>query len=234
MKTLVIAIVMCTPLPALAWDGPGMWYRAADDGNPGGGGILGTGGQHDYGIKCSDCHVQRPDEPNLRLDLAYSPALINNTFVPGQRYAVTATLSGTGVRCAAGPNGGGSTKVNNFAVSFEDDRGNAAGMLAADDGQSAPSCALPSPPPAGTTALDGDCKVVFGQGNDRTRWTFMWTAPASGTIHVYWGAVDGNCDMMSMGDAVTNGTTTLAPPPTLFLGLAIVLANMGWSAVAIM
>src|SRR5205823_4740065 len=159
-------------------------------------------------------------EPALRLDLAYSPLLVNNAFAPGQRYAITATLSGAAVPCAPGPNGGGTTKVNNFAASFEDDSGAAAGMLAADDGQSAPSCTLPSPAPAGSTALDGDCKVVFGQGNNRTRWTFTWTAPTSGSVHVYWGAVDGNCDMMSMGDAVTNGSATLAPAPALWLGVA--------------
>jgi hypothetical protein len=128
-------------------------------------------------------------------------------------YTITARL--TGAQLAAGscatPNG---KNVDGFAASFEDDTGASAGMLAADDGQSAPSCALPSPPPAGTTALDGDCQVIFGNSTPNTmQWTFTWTAPASGAVHVYWGAVDGDCDMMSMNDAAVTGSMTLASPP---------------------
>ena len=33
--------------------------------------------------------------------------------------------------------------------------------------------------------------------------------PASGTVRIFYGAVDGNCDMMSMHDAVVVGTRTL-------------------------
>jgi hypothetical protein len=220
MKTLVITLVMLAAAPALAWDGPGMWYRAADDANPGGGGILGTGGGHDHGIKCTDCHVDRAMEPDLMFEMTFSPALTNSTYAAGQRYTITARL--TGAQLAAGscatPNG---KNVDGFAASFEDDTGASAGMLAADDGQSAPSCALPSPPPAGTTALDGDCKVIFGNSTANTmQWTFSWTAPASGAVHIYWGAVDGDCDMMSMNDAAVTGSMTLAPPPLLIALLA--------------
>ena len=212
MKTIIIAI-LCIASPALAWDGPGMWYRAADDANPGGGGILGTGGQHDYHIKCGDCHVMQPSEPGLQLQLAYNPQLVNGTFVAGTKYTVTATLAGAINTCAPGPNGGGTTKVNSFAASYEDDTGAPAGTLQAD---SAACRTILQPTDPGTTTLDGDCAVIFGKSNPNiTRWTFYWTAPASGTVHVYWGAVDGNCDMMSMGDGVTNGSATLAAPPAL-------------------
>jgi hypothetical protein len=213
MKTLVIAIVMYAAAPAFAWDGPGMWYRAADDANPGGGGIMGTGGGHDHGIKCTDCHVERAMEPNLMLGMAFSPALVNNTYAAGTRYTITAQL--TGAQLAAGtcatPNG---KNVDGFAASFEDDNGNSVGSLAADDGQSAPSCTLPSPAPAGTTALDGDCKVIFGNGTANiSQWTFTWTAPTTGAVHIYWGSVDGDCDMMSMNDAAVTGSRTLTPAP---------------------
>src|SRR5207253_11358400 len=94
------------------------------------------------------------------------------------------------------------------------DTGTSAGSLAADDGQSHPSSALPSPPPAGTTALDGDCKVIFGNSTPNAdTWTFTWTAPSSGAVHISWGAVDGDCDMMSMNDAAVTGSIPLAPAP---------------------
>lgn len=215
MKTpgLVIAIVACAAAPAHAWDGPGMWYAAADGTTPGrsvgGGGILGTGGQHDYGIKCSDCHVDRATT-TIQLGLAFTPALVGGTFVRGQRYTITAQLTGAVLPCKPGPNGAG-MKVANFAASFEDDSGAAAGTLAPDTS----TCGnLPQPTDPGTTALDGDCKVIFARGKPDVRaWRFDWTAPTTGVVHVYWGAVDGNCDMMSMGDAVTAGSLTLASPP---------------------
>src|SRR5262249_52166696 len=140
----------------------------------------------------------------------------NNTYTPGQRYTITATMTGANLACIAGPSGGGTPadKIRNFAASFETDSGAPAGVLVSDANQTAPSRRLrppPHTPPAGTTLLDGDCAVIFSAGTDTGPWTFTWTAPASGAVHIYWGAVDGNCDMMSMGDAVQNGSTTLMP-----------------------
>ena len=213
-RFIIITIVLATATPALAWDGPGMWYAAADGTTPGrslgGGGITGTGGQHDYGIKCSDCHVQRATT-TITLAPSFSPALVNGTYVPGQRYAMTMTMSGANLPCATGF----TAKVRNFAASFEDDNGAPTGALASDSGQTAGNCSLAAGTPSGTTALDGDCAVIFGAGKDLTSWTFTWTAPTTkAPVHIYWGGVDGNCDMMSMGDAVTNGSMTLATPPT--------------------
>ena len=228
MKTLLVAIIVCIASPALAWDGPAMWYRAADDANPAGGGILGTGGGHDHGIKCTDCHVDRKSEPGLAFGLTFSPALTNNTYVAGTRYTVTARLTGAqlATTCTV-PDG---KNIDGFAASFEDDTGASTGSLAADDGQSAPSCTLPSPPPAGTTALDGDCKVIFANSSPNVdTWTFSWTAPASGTVHVYYGAVDGDCDMMSMNDAAVTGSLTLAPVPAAppwALAIALAIARL--------
>lgn len=209
MRILIVSMILGLSAPAFAWDGPGMWYARADAANPGGGGILGTGGGHDYGIKCTDCHVERQMEPNLAFGITFSPALVNNTYAPGVRYTITAKLTAATLPCAQGF----TDNTDNFAASFEDATGASVGMLAADDGQSAPSCTLPSPAPAGSTALDGDCKVVFGQGKNRTTWTFNWTAPSTGAVRVFWGAVDGDCDMMSMGDAAVTGSMTLASPP---------------------
>ena len=226
MKTLLILILLSSP--AFAWDGPGMWYRAADDANPGGGGIIGTGGAHDHGIKCTDCHVERKTE-NLMLDLAFAPMLVNNAYTPGTRYTITAKLTGALLAAASCPTNGGKNN-DGFAASFEDDTGANVGMLAADDGQSAPSCTLSSPPPSsGTTALDGDCKVIFSLGKENTTtWTFSWTAPTSGKVHIYYGAVDGDCDMMSMNDAALAGSKTI-DGPAAFVPLAV-LYDLGYVA----
>jgi hypothetical protein len=212
MKTLLIAIIVCVASPALAWDGPANWYQAADGANPGGGGILGTGGGHDHGIKCTDCHVERKTE-NLALGFTFSPALTNNAYAPGTQYTITAKLTGALLAATSCATSNGKNN-DGFAASFEDDNGVNVGSLMADDGQSAPSCTLPSTlPTVGTTALDGDCKVVFPLKQENiSQWTFKWTAPSSGTVHLYWGAVDGDCDMMSMHDAAVTGSQTINGP----------------------
>src|SRR5258705_4084720 len=119
MKCLVVAILVCIASPALAWDGPGMWYRAADDANPGGGGILGTGGAHDHGIKCTDCHVDRAPEPNLSFAMTFAPALVNNTYAAGTRYTITARLTGAQLARPCTVQFG--KNIDGFAASFEDD-----------------------------------------------------------------------------------------------------------------
>ncbi|MEO8549128.1 MAG: hypothetical protein ABI678_04125 [Kofleriaceae bacterium] len=209
MRILLILVALAST--ASAWDGPGMWYRRADADDPGGGGILGTGGGHDHGIKCTDCHVERATEP-VTFALAFSPALpvvgSDSSFTPGQTYTVTARLTGASLTSA-----GCANDMDGFAASFEDDAGAATGMLASDSGQTATSCAtLNADTDPGTTALNGDCKVIFARKKASDQWTFTWKAPTAGAIHIHWGAVDGNCDMMSMKDAVVTGSTTLRTP----------------------
>jgi hypothetical protein len=47
-------------------------------------------------------------------------------------------------------------------------------------------------------------------------------------VHVYWGAVDGDCDMMSVNDAAVTSGTTLTPAPAarIALPLAFALARL--------
>jgi hypothetical protein len=221
----VLAILMLLASSAYAWDGPGMWYRPANADDPGGGGILGTGGGHDHGIKCSDCHVERKAE-NLAFALTFVPALpmtgTDQTFVPGQVYAVTARLTGAALTSA-----GCTMDTDSFAASFEDDTGANVGMLASDSGQTATSCAtLNMDADPGTTALNGDCKVIYARKKNNDVWTFTWQAPTSGQVHIHWGAVDGNCDMMSMNDAEISGSTTLKAPTMFALAPARAFAQL--------
>lgn len=215
MRAWLILIALCRT--AFAWDGPGMWYRPADADDPGGGGILGTGGAHDHGIKCTDCHVERSTEA-VTFTLGFAPALPmasgETTFVPGQVYTVTARLAGAALTTA------GCTDMDGFAASFEDDAGAAAGALASDSGQTSTSCAtLNADTDPGTTALNGDCKVIFARKKANDQWTFTWRAPTAGAVHIHWGSVDGNCDMMSMKDAAVSGSTTLRTPPVAPLAI---------------
>ena len=59
MRTLLLSFGLLLAAPALAhaWDGPGLWYAAAHGAQPGGGGLIATGGRGDHGLGCSACHV---------------------------------------------------------------------------------------------------------------------------------------------------------------------------------
>jgi hypothetical protein len=217
MRTFIVAIVLAiTAAPALAWDGPDLWYAEATADSPGGGGIIGTGGGHDYGVKCSHCHVERPTT-SLAFGMQFSPALLGTTndpiYAPGQRYTITASMTNAtlGTSCPD-PYG---KNVDNFAAAFEDVNGAAVGVLESDTGGIATSCpqTVPMPDDPGTTAITKDCKVVFSKGTENVQtYTFYWTAPTTGDVNIFWGAVDGDCLMMSMEDAVVEGTMVLRAP----------------------
>jgi hypothetical protein len=218
-RALVIVLVLAgSATPAVAWDGPELWYGSATGDSPGGGGILGTGGMHDHGIKCSHCHVERK-LTDLAFGLEFQPALPSvsgeASYVPGQRYTITARMTNEslGTPCSD-PYG---KNVDNFAAAFENEEGAAVGVLESDTGAIATSCptTTPAPDSAGTTAITGDCEVVFSKGKaNTTTWSFAWTAPTAGPVIVSWGAVDGDCLMMSMDDAVVEGKTLLRAPAT--------------------
>lgn len=211
------------PRAAWAWDGPGLWYDSAAGAQPGGGGLLGTGSTRDRGITCAHCHTKPAGLINLKLD--FTPPLPTvggqQTYAPGQKYQIDVKLVGEHL----GLSGCGQylTHTNNFAAAFEDASGNPTGVLASDSGQSSASCPPALPKPInGTTVLYGDCHAVTASGGqDLSAWSFSWTAPASGAgaIRLSYGAVDGNCDMMSTGDDVKVGAlnlgeaTAMAAPP---------------------
>ena len=217
MKSITsLLLLLLSTSSAVAWDGPSLWYAPATADSPGGGGILGTGGAHDYGVKCSHCHVERP-MTSLAFAMQFSPALPTTggeqSYMPGQRYVVTARVTGAALGSPCPDQYG--MNVDNFAAAFEDANGAAVGMLESDTGSSTTNClqTVPMPTDPGTTALTGDCKVIFSKGTENVQtWTFYWTAPVSGEVKIWWGAVDGDCLMMSMKDAVVEGTTLLRAP----------------------
>jgi hypothetical protein len=149
----------------------------------------------------------------IGLDFVFDPPMgtagPDYLYAPGQRYRVEARLTGAGLGtgCVV-------ADIDGFAAAFETDAGAPAGRLESDLGQSAASCppTVDFPPDTGTTGLYGDCAVVFGNRRETTTWTFYWTAPASGAVKLAYGGVDGDCDMMSMGDAVVAGSRVLRAP----------------------
>lgn len=235
MRALIIAVFLSSP--ALAWEIPCNWTNdtttAANE--AGGGGLFATGGKKDFSITCSACHLETlttAAASTIDTNLAFTPALtmVGNvaTFMPGQRYQVTVTLTGENRglnNCGAAEN------INTFALTVEDASGATIGLLESDTGQSSTSCltGLSSmncngtlPTTGGTTFMAGDCHAVAGYGAGRTTWTFFWTAPAgTATTEVtfFWGAVDGDCKMNSLRDEVkekrlvVRRSGALAPKP---------------------
>jgi hypothetical protein len=250
MKTLFYVLLSIASLfitrTASAWDAPELWYDPAQgakaspyDVSPGGGGIIGTGGQTDYGITCASCHTSGAQNYGS-ISVDFTPAF-NGQYVPGQTYAITATLKGEHLGVTGcDPN---MDNRNQIAVTFEDDAtGKVAGVLAGDYGSSA-SCPTTPPPQGftGSTFVWKDCHAIIANTmNNKTSWTFKWTAPAqgSGGVTMYYGAVDGDCGMSSLGDDVKTGTMKLsektarldAPTPSrsmyAMLGFVPVLAGV--------
>ena len=233
MRSLIaIALLLAVPSLAQAFDGQDLWYTPANGGiappgdmtalPPGGGGIFGTGGAHDYGITCGNCHLNdKLQQGKIDLAFVFSPALGSvagqATYKPGQTYTVTATMSGEHLG-QSGCDQYVTGNINNFAATIENASGKTAGALSSDSGQSSTSCPAKAPMvSSGTTMVYGDCKVIFSMGGAKTdagrvSWTFTWTAPAagSGALTMFWGVVDGDCMMDSLNDDVKVGTTRMA------------------------
>lgn len=204
---------------AFAWDGPALWYQDSAGKSPGGGGIIGTGGATDHNITCANCHVEAKSQIDLKLDFTPPLDLVGGQTVysPGQTYQVAVSL--VGEHLGTGACGQYLTHVNNFAATVEDQSGKVAGTLMSDAGQSSAACPQGMPDPKlGTTILYNDCHAVISSGAENlSNWSFSWKAPASGSgpITVFYGAVDGDCDMMSMGDDVKMGTIKLGEATAL-------------------
>ncbi len=214
MGTSIVASTTLLAGAAAAWDGADLWYKQAEGALPGGGGILGTGSASDHGITCAHCHTNAAGMIDLQFTFTPTLPLVGGqpTYTPGQSYQVDVKL--TGEHLGTGVCDQYMTHVNNFAATFEGDSGKLAGVLSSDSGQTSSSCPpnVPMLPINGTTVLYNDCRAVLASGGeDRTTWTFSWQAPpaGAGTLTLFYGVVDGDCDMSSRGDDVKVGTLKL-------------------------
>jgi hypothetical protein len=214
---LILLVVVASPASASAWDGAGMWQRAAADQNPGGGGIYATGGKGDYGLGCAVCHVGPAKQITATLTPTPAFQVIGSAqaYKPGQTYAIAVALNGE--HLGLGACGAYTSNTNGFAATVEGVDGLPTGILASDSGQSAASCpaTMPGGITSGTSVLFGDCRAVVarnGLSPGRTSWSFNWTAPpvGSGTATIWAGVVDGDCSMSSLGDDVAMVSAPLA------------------------
>ncbi len=173
------------------------------------GGIYGTGGQSDYGIRCSSCHTDLavpmwcptpPAQGRIDVDLTVTPAFgtrgAAQTYRAGQRYTITVRM--TGEHRSPGP----TQNLNGMAATFEDAGGAVVGRFVTDSGADSAAC-TPGLPPGidghggvGTTFVYGDCHAVLSVGDGgrgRDTWTFDWVAPSgAGDLTFYVAAVDGD------------------------------------------
>lgn len=178
---------------------------------PGGAGVYGTGGKHDFGVECNDCHIGSVGTLGL---LGIDISLVGGqwqsvggqpAYKPGETYTIQVTMTNERFTTAPEPH-------NGFAATIEDSSGQLAGVLRSDgtgcaavasntancpDAAAARNCRS-EPDMTTTSTMLGDCKVVVNQSDDTkghySTWKFSWTAPAAGagTVTLFVGVVDGS------------------------------------------
>lgn len=216
MRALVPLLCVALVTPANAWDGFKMFDAPTTGPTSGGGGVWGTGGKRDFGVTCSSCHVK--GQGKIYATVEFFPLLMQvgpqSLYKPGQRYQVTVTLKNQWLGRGFVTCGQYLMSMNGFAASFETAAGVRAGRLEADSGQDSNACPATIPDlQTGTTVTFGQCTVIASTNTeDQTTWTFKWTAPTAGagTVTMFYGVVDGNCDMKSTGDDVKMGSVVMA------------------------
>lgn len=191
----------------------------------GAGGIYGSGGARDFGIKCSHCHVETAGEPygliDGRIDASPAWAILagDDAYQPGLTYTLTVTLENEHHVNAVHPDSNGMT------VAIEDANGASAGVLVSDSGQRSDACPVNQPvfdaAETATTFLYGDCHAILpiltpATARQRTVWTFDWVAPSAGAgdLTLYWSVVDGDTAAEgSLHDDAADGTIALREAP---------------------
>ena len=217
-RLLVPLLCMAFASPALAWREPQRWHESASGAEPGGGGIIGTGGPGDSNVTCAACHTAA--QGLVGASTQFEPPIVAGAYAPGQTYTVTVRMSGEHL----GLGGCASANANGFAARFQDASGSSVGLLASDGNTSASACQATIDPSqlTGTSVVYGDCKSVEALATDSaTQWSFAWAAPVpgSGPVTLSYGVVDGNCAGDSLGDDVKIGVVylgeaqALAAPP---------------------
>ncbi|MEQ9320548.1 MAG: hypothetical protein RIF41_15380 [Polyangiaceae bacterium] len=218
--TTAALLAVLAPRSATAFPTLHYWHLAAsgetdqNQNRAGAEGLYGSGGPHDYGIRCADCHIETEGLIDLTIDVSppFSQAGNDMAYSPGQTYVFTVTMTGEHKQP---PNPNGQDR-NGFVATFEDDGGNVMGNLISDTpNNSSMNCPASSPSntPSGTTFVYGDCHGILGnEAFELDQWIFSWQAPGagSGDVTMWYGAVDGDTGGdSSLHDDVVQGSIFL-------------------------
>lgn len=220
LSLMVAASVVLPAAAALAFPFGKSWHDRADGnqsngGRAGAGGIYGMGGATDFNITCANCHTGGKGQIGATITPSPAWAKVNNVdaYAPGQKYAITVTLTGEHLGLNQGTN-----NLNGFALTFEDQGGKVRGVFESDTSPPVNSMNCPqkypdTDPPSGTTYVYGDCHgVIFIPRDNIVTWKFNWTAPAAGAgpLTIFYGVVDGDTHGdSSLKDDVKMGTIKL-------------------------
>lgn len=243
-RPLLIGSALLAPIAATsaahAFPNAFYWHSAPDAAEPGAGGLYGTGGRQDHGVRCSFCHIADPTNVQGRIgvQITATPAFQTiggqRAYHPGQLYQVSVSLLNEHnilpTNLTAVPPEPGD--MNGFGFTIENAAGHLAGFFADDNGHSGANCpqANPYPPgpppplgtgvlvPAGKTSLVyGDCHGVVHLANYHlNQWNFTWQAPAAGAgdLSIFVSVIDGNDrGTSSLGDDVVEKTYPLLEGP---------------------
>lgn len=181
----------------------------------GAGGIYGLGSPADFGIKCSDCHIDAQAAFQVQIDESPDFMTSGNTklYQPGQTYDIQISI----INEVHAMDENSNLTLNGFTASFEAADGAAMGVLVADLGRS-DSCPANAPTAVqnvhNRTMVYGDCHAVLSEPEvGDSSWTFQWIAPQSGSgdVTMWYGVVDGDHhDKSSLDDDTVQGNLLLS------------------------
>ncbi|MEZ4401922.1 MAG: hypothetical protein R3B06_17970 [Kofleriaceae bacterium] len=203
-KRSILAAVVATSAfgsAAVAFPFTRSWHEpaagAAGTNRAGAGGLYGTGGRTDHGLKCAHCHTGGAGQIGVTIAAQPPFQTVNGdaAYRPAQRYTITVTMTGE-------HRGSAASNQNGMAATVEDASGRRAGRLVSDAGQDAAACPTANPypnaaslPAGRTTFMYGDCHGVLPLPRPGlTAWVFDWVAPGAGAgdLTLFLGVVDGD------------------------------------------
>jgi hypothetical protein len=147
---------------------------------------------------CTNCHNSYTlNSGGGSLVISSSPAFVNNTYLPGTTYTMSATVSRTG--------------NNLFGIGFEalTSTNTNSGTLAITN--SAETRAV-SVTVAGTSRKNVVHQLNGGASTNSKTFNFTWTAPSSGAVTFYAAGVAANANGLTSGDYVYNTSLALTDP----------------------
>jgi hypothetical protein len=166
------ALAMLAPASALAFHAGDVYDKPPGAG--GGGGTFYAGVAPERGWTCAACHTNAPGTIRVELDSNPRDLFDSSSYLPGQAYAIDATLIGEHEGL-----GSPQANFNSITVTVIDENGQPAGSLSASDDFYA----------SGVATI-----ASAGQRVGATKWSFTWHSPPSsvGPVSIHVACVDGN------------------------------------------